>query len=100
MSSPAGGSQYPQVLISVSRKNFRRAHDRNLIKRRCREIYRVYKSDLLTRKYQLPACLGIIYVGKKHESFAFMQQRLQEVLNCLPVVTLASQTEPPEQTAP
>lgn len=75
---------FPQILVSVSRKHFRRAHDRNLIKRRCREIYRLYKNDLLTRKKKLPALLGIIYVGKKHESFDFMRQQLQRLLDRLP----------------
>lgn len=100
MSSPVGDSKFPKVLVSVSRRNFRRAHDRNLIKRRCREIYRVYKSDLLIQKFQLPVCLGIIYVGKKHEDFAFMQQQLREVLSRLPVITPASETEPPIQAVP
>ncbi|WP_262910323.1 ribonuclease P protein component [Rhodoflexus caldus] len=99
-SSAADVGKLPQILVSVSRRNFRRAHDRNLIKRRCREIYRVYKSELLARKRQLPAYLGIIYVGKKHETFAFMQQQLREVLDRLPAATPASEIEPPTQTAP
>jgi ribonuclease P protein component len=92
-------NKFPQLLFSVSRKNFRRAHDRNLIKRRCREIYRLYKADLLAQKQQLPAYLGIIYIGKKHETFAFMQQQLREVLSRLPAATPASETESPAQTA-
>ncbi|WP_448518894.1 ribonuclease P protein component [Rhodoflexus sp.] len=95
-------ADFPQVLVSVSRKNFRRAHDRNLVKRRCREIYRCFKTDLLAQKKQLPACLGIIYVGKKHEDFAFMQQRLREVLSRLPTQSLtpASAPESPAQNLP
>ena len=41
-------SEFPvQVLISVPKKKFKRAVDRNLLKRRIREIYRLHKSEYL-----------------------------------------------------
>ena len=39
--------QYPAVMaVSIPKRNFKRAVDRNLLKRRIREVYRQYKPSL------------------------------------------------------
>jgi len=53
-----------QVLFSVPKKNFPRAVDRNLLKRRLREVYRKNKfpSELLPSEKHY--AVGLVYIGK------------------------------------
>ena len=72
-----------QVVINVSKKRYKRAVDRNLIKRRIREIYRLQKEEqLLSKLKDAPGLLllSLQYVGKeKHES-DFMEKKLHTAL--------------------
>jgi len=51
-----------QVLISVSKRNFKRAVDRNTVKRRIREAYRLNKPSVSTSHKWL---IAYIYVAKE-----------------------------------
>ncbi len=48
---PGNGVGYNRIVVSVPKRNFRRAVKRNLLKRRIREAYR-------TGKHRLPLCAG------------------------------------------
>lgn len=69
-----------QVVISVSKRKFKRAVDRNLIKRRSREIYRLNKAELLYSFLEKPLLLGISYIGNEIADYPFMEKKLSQAL--------------------
>lgn len=72
-----------QVVISVPKRRFKRAVDRNLIKRRIREIYRLNKSEHLysfLEENSANLLLGINYVGKNIGEYSFLEKKLKAAL--------------------
>ena len=76
--NPEENYPYHQVLFSVSKKSFKRAVDRNLIKRRMRESFRLNK-NLLPENPKL--CIAYIYNAKDILTFAQIQDRLVKTFN-------------------
>ena len=67
---------HTQVLVSVSKRYFKRATDRNRLKRQMREAYRLNKHLLQSYPEQAPRLLGILYIGKEKKSFQSIQKKL------------------------
>ncbi|WP_442591003.1 ribonuclease P protein component [Pedobacter sp. AW31-3R] len=75
-----------QVVVNVSKKRFKRAHDRNLIKRRTREAYRMLKDAVLYPPLQQKEgllLLSLQFVGKEHYEYTFFEKKLQAALKKL-----------------
>ena len=68
-------SPVTQVLFSVSKRNFKLAVERNKIKRRMREAYRLNKAPLLSlsKKY----ALAYIYTARKILPFKEIEAKLK-----------------------
>ncbi len=73
-----------QVLISVPKKQFKRAHDRNYVKRRIREILRKNKVFLdLQQDTNNKILLAVVYNFNQQLTFAEMEQKLVTALEKL-----------------
>lgn len=79
--------KYPvQIVFSVSKKRFKRAVDRNQIKRRMREAYRLNKqlqlyAPLLAADKQIVLSVG--YIGKEILGYEFIEKKLLKMLTQL-----------------
>lgn len=72
-----------QVSISVGKKRFRHAVDRNYMKRHIREAYRLNKHIILDNCDDFSIDMMFIYVDTKLRSFVDIEPSMKEVLNKL-----------------
>ena len=77
-----------QVLFSVPARSFKKAVDRNILKRRTREAYRLHKA---TVSVNTPLILGFVYSAKKIESFELIEASVIRIIEKLNGIAISAQ---------
>ena len=76
-------NELPQVLIVASKRNFKKAHQRNKIKRKIKEVYRLCKPTYFSSPHQI-AYIAIIFVAKADDiPFSELEERMNKVIKRL-----------------
>lgn len=72
-----------QVTFSVGKRNFRRSHDRNRIKRQMREVYRTNKSGHYTvlQNAGIQAALMFIFTGRQLPDHDYVNDKITFLLD-------------------
>ena len=75
-----------KILISVSKRRFRRAVDRNRVKRITRECYRLRKENLIENLPDTsnhPILLSLSYIDTKMPDFQYISHRFETLMERL-----------------
>ena len=76
--NPVGSSH--RAMFTVSKKRFKRAVDRNKIKRRMKEAYRLNKAILYSKQPVIPCLIAYIYIGKEIAQYQLVEEKLKAAL--------------------
>ena len=75
-----------QVLFAVAKKRYKRAVDRNVLKRRMREAYRLHKQELLydfLTQADKSIILSISYIGKEINEYKLIEKKMLKLFSQL-----------------
>jgi ribonuclease P protein component len=84
----AGGESGVKMGVTVSKRNFKKATDRNRIKRLLREAYRLQKEELVATVQAKEKCAAVffIYTGKTMAPFEEVKGAMAKCLKKLSVI--------------
>ena len=75
------GTEKSAIMVSIPKRKFKHAVDRNLLRRRTREAYRLNKSILSQTTNNKGLDIAFLYIGDKKEEFAYLQKKMCDALN-------------------
>lgn len=84
-SDEAAGSAAIRVMVSVPKRNHKRANKRNLLKRRMRESYRLNKEPLVSAciERRKTVNLAFVYASKEVEEFKTIEHAIRTIISKL-----------------
>ncbi len=70
-----------RVMFVVPKRSFKRAVDRNFLKRRMREAYRLQKNEFYEALQTKQMNLAILYTGKEQSDYDTIYKSMKKLLN-------------------
>jgi ribonuclease P protein component len=75
----------PAIVVSVPKRSFKKAVDRNLLKRRIKEAYRIHKPILIQddKPIAIPTSIAFLFVAKEILPYSIIEQKMKLMLSLL-----------------
>lgn len=80
---PEDNTAPAQIAVTVPKRSFRKAVDRNRLRRQVREAYRLHKHLLYEKLKQedKQIVLMLIYTGKEFKPYALIEKSIQKIIS-------------------